>query len=57
MSRIGRQPIKIPEKVTVDLKGQEIEVKGPKGSLKLVLEPQINVKQDGDQLLVSRKEE
>lgn len=33
MSRIGKLPVEIPEKVTVEVKGQEITVKGPKGSL------------------------
>lgn len=33
MSRIGKQPINIPEKVEIKLSGNDIEVKGPKGQL------------------------
>jgi len=37
MSRIGKQIISIPEKVTVKLQGQKIDVSGPKGNLSKVL--------------------
>jgi large subunit ribosomal protein L6 len=37
MSRIGKQFIVIPEKVTVKLEGQKISVDGPKGSLSRIL--------------------
>lgn len=33
MSRIGKQPINVPEKVEVKLNGNNIDVKGPKGQL------------------------
>jgi large subunit ribosomal protein L6 len=33
MSRIGKKPVAIPEKVNVEIKGQTIHVKGPKGEL------------------------
>jgi large subunit ribosomal protein L6 len=35
MSRIGRQPIEVPDKVTVDISGRRVTVTGPKGSLSL----------------------
>ena len=34
MSRIGKTPVLIPEKVTVDFDGLTVTVKGPKGELK-----------------------
>lgn len=34
MSKIGLQPILVPEGISVNLSGNEIEVTGPKGSLK-----------------------
>ena len=37
MSRIGKQSITLPEKVTVKLDGQKISVDGPKGSLSRIL--------------------
>jgi len=32
MSRIGKKPVALPQGVTADIKGQTIEVKGPKGA-------------------------
>lgn len=43
MSKIGKQPITIPEKVTVDLSGQKLSVKGPKGELSLGISPLVKV--------------
>ncbi len=54
MSRIGKQPVKIPAKVKVDIKGRECLVEGPKGKLKLTLPPRTNAKVEGDWVLVSR---
>ena len=34
MSRIGKTPVLIPDKVTVDFDGLTVTVKGPKGELK-----------------------
>lgn len=45
MSRIGKQPISIPAGVTVTLNGQQLEVKGPKGTLSLVVHPRAIVSQ------------
>lgn len=43
MSRIGRQPVKIPEGVTVEVAGGALSVSGPKGKLSLVLRPEVQV--------------
>jgi large subunit ribosomal protein L6 len=32
MSRIGKKPVELPQGVTAEVKGQTIEVKGPKGT-------------------------
>ena len=37
MSRIGRLPIPVPSGVDVTITGREVAVKGPKGSMSLVL--------------------
>ena len=37
MSRIGKQPVEIPSGVTVDAKGKDVSVKGPKGTLDMGL--------------------
>lgn len=54
MSRIGRQPIKVPSGVTVTLGPKAVTVIGPKGSLTHHLVSGINVAQEGDQLVLSR---
>lgn len=48
MSRIGKQPITIPAGVEANLKGRELEIKGPGGTLSLSLHEAIEVK-IGDQ--------
>jgi large subunit ribosomal protein L6 len=53
MSRIGKRPITIPNKVTIDIKGRHITVKGPKGSLERELPTLIVVEQEGEILKVS----
>lgn len=57
MSRIGKQPIAIPTGVEVKVGAQAIEVKGPKGKLATPAHPAIEVKLDGDKVLVLRKDE
>jgi large subunit ribosomal protein L6 len=54
MSRIGKQPIAIPEKVKVDVKGQKVLVEGPKGKLDFDLPQRTAAKIDGKNILVSR---
>lgn len=53
MSRIGKKPITIPEGVTVNVDGNHIVVKGPKGTLERDLSPKVTVKVDGNQINVS----
>jgi large subunit ribosomal protein L6 len=53
MSRIGKLPVTIPDKVTVTLTNQQISVKGPKGELSRELNPLITVVQEDNALKVS----
>lgn len=55
MSRIGKQPIAIPPKVKVEVKGQKISVEGPKGKLNLELPQHTSAKVDNGQVLVNRQ--
>jgi large subunit ribosomal protein L6 len=57
MSRIGKRPISIPSKVTVTVDGQSVVVKGPKGELSRVLPDEVVVSQEGETLLVTRRDE
>jgi large subunit ribosomal protein L6 len=54
MSRIGKLPITIPAKVTVDCKDNVITVKGPKGELSQEINPAITVEVKDGVLTVSR---
>ena len=54
MSRVGRMPIEIPAGVTVDLQGQHITVKGPKGELSRDIHEDIKVAVEGNESLVTR---
>lgn len=54
MSRIGKQPIKIPAKVKVDIKGNHVFVEGPKGKLDLELPRHTSVKVESGEVLVAR---
>ena len=55
MSRIGSQPINIPEGVIITLDGQNITVKGPKGELSRKVDGEISVVKEEKQILVSKK--
>lgn len=55
MSRIGNAPILIPTGVTIEKNGQSVSVTGPKGTLNLVVDPQIKVEVEEDKIIVKRK--
>lgn len=55
MSRIGKQPIALPSGVTITVDPQTITVAGPKGTLSQFTMQDIDVKQEGEQVLVTRK--
>jgi large subunit ribosomal protein L6 len=57
MSRIGKKPVVIPGGVTVDISGETLKVKGPKGELSLVVHPKVTVAQKDSEILVSVKHE
>ena len=52
MSRIGKLPIPIPDKVSAQISGQHVTVKGPKGTLEREIPEPIEVKQEGDTIVV-----
>lgn len=57
MSRIGKRPIPVPQKVTVTINGQHVAVKGPKGELVRTLPSEVEVVQEDGALLVNRRNE
>ena len=55
MSRIGKLPIVLPEGVTVEVGDENIViVKGPKGELAQKMNPDITLKQEDNQIILSR---
>ena len=55
MSRIGRMPVEIPAGVTVEIKdGNEVTVKGPKGELTKSLPVEMEIKKEGETVVVTR---
>ena len=55
MSRIGKMPIAIPAGVTVSVaENNKVTVKGPKGTLERVLPAEMEIKKDGETVVVSR---
>jgi len=57
MSRIGKQPIKIPENVEVKVDNGVVIVKGPKGELSQSIHREIDVEIIDSEIIVKRKEE
>ena len=54
MSRIGNQPIEIPDGVYVNISGSEVTVKGPKGELSGAFSKDINITESDGNVLVTR---
>ncbi len=52
MSRIGKQPVLVPAGVDVNIDGQNVSVKGPKGSLALAVAEPISVSRNDDGAIV-----
>ena len=57
MSRIGKLPIPLPAGVTVEINGQNVAVKGPKGELKLTVSKPITVSQEDGSVIVARPDD
>jgi large subunit ribosomal protein L6 len=54
MSRIGRMPVPLPDGVKVDVKGNQVTVTGPKGSLSREFHPDMEIAVEDSQLVVRR---
>ena len=54
MSRIGKQPIEVPDGVTVEIKPGMVSVKGPRGELSQTVSPSMKVTQADGTLTVER---
>jgi large subunit ribosomal protein L6 len=58
MSRVGKQPISLPDKVSVKVNAdRSVHVEGPKGKLNWTLPEGINVSSEGKEVSVTRESE
>jgi large subunit ribosomal protein L6 len=57
MSRVGKQPIPLPDKVTLKVTDSNVHVEGPKGKLDFTLPEGVNITQEGKTILVKRESE
>ena len=57
MSRIGKAPIEIPAGVTVQVNGNVVTVKGPKGELRQEVNPVIKVNVEGNKIELTRPDD
>ena len=57
MSRIGKNPVEIPDGVTVEIAGQNVTAKGKLGELSLTLSDEVEVAREGEQILVKPRDD
>ncbi len=57
MSRIGKHPVPVPDGVTVEISGRQITAKGKLGELQVTLMEEVEVKRDGDQIVVRPRDD
>jgi large subunit ribosomal protein L6 len=55
MSRIGKKPIEVPQGVKVELNANKLTVGGSKGSLELIIRPEISVEISDSSVVVNKK--
>lgn len=54
MSRVGKMPISLPEKVSIKVDGRHLTVEGPKGKLEWTLPQGVEVEQEDGSVTVQR---
>ena len=57
MSRVGKKPVPVPSGVTANVQGKTISVKGPKGTLSLVVDDRVKVAMDKGEISVDPADE
>ena len=55
MSRIGRAPVQVPDKVEVDISARTVKVKGPRGELTVPVGRGVEVRQEDGSIVVERQ--
>ena len=54
MSRVGKEPIVIPQGVEIEIQGNRVQVKGPKGALSQEVHPSLNITVQEGSVVVTR---
>jgi len=54
VSRIGHQPVEIPSGVDIKIDGTHVRVKGPKGELEFTFSPKLEIKEENDEIVITR---
>lgn len=54
MSRVGQQPVQLPDKVTVNIDRNSVTVVGPKGELSQDFSPELTIRQENGTVIVER---
>jgi large subunit ribosomal protein L6 len=57
VSRIGMTPVAVPAGVQIEIKGSNVNIKGPKGEMARSFSPTLNIKLDNGQVIVERTSE
>jgi len=57
LSRIGKKPVSVPPKVSVDIKGNKVVVKGPKGTLEDNFHPNMKIEMQDGVIVVTRPDD
>jgi large subunit ribosomal protein L6 len=57
VSRIGRLPVAIPAGVSVEIKGLDVQVKGPKGVMARTFHPKISISEETGNIIVQRSDD
>ena len=57
MSRVAKNPIKLPSGVDINISGSQLNVKGPKGNLGLILYPGISIDENDGEYLVKSEDD
>jgi len=55
MSRVGRNPVPVPQGVTVKIDGSTVTVKGPKGEMSRTFNPELGIALEEGQVIVRRE--
>ncbi len=57
MSRVGKHPVSLPQGVTAEVKGEALTIKGKLGALTLAITSEVEVKVEGNSVVVSPRHE